>query len=123
MIYGLLDGGSSQLHRLPSLAAVCGRSHLLTLQVDGINPVSNSGRRQHCKEHCRDTRPGRKPLEVCQSKVLVREMRRSKRLARIRKQTPSVKYEATQRLESDFKVRYRRLVARPWAKISYTEPR
>lgn len=69
MIYGLLDGRSSQLLRLPKLAAAGGRSHLLTVQVDGITRLSNAGRRQYWKKHCRDTRPGRKPLKVCQSKV------------------------------------------------------
>jgi len=71
MIYGLLALGSSSCSSSPGrqLAAVGGSSQLLTLRVDGITHVSNSGRRQHCKERCRDTTPGRKQLKVCQSKA------------------------------------------------------
>lgn len=72
MIYSLLDGGSSQLFQLPRLAAGSSgwkQPHLLTLRADGITWVSNSGKRPHCKEQCTHTRPGRKLLEVCQTKV------------------------------------------------------
>lgn len=72
MIYGLPDGG-----KLPAAPAPQAGSWQQWVEGATSSPcewmglprVSNSGRRQHCKEHCRDTRPGRKPLEVCQTKV------------------------------------------------------